>query len=122
MCTISETKDLSQLVVIVYVLVFKLLLRLLTLLCIFCRLLLLRLLLLLPGRLGLRAARGLAATVEVKADPSIGAKDCTPEINTSEIIVEFQRHFPMDFQLHFPTEFHFSVLASLAAQCCAVAL
>ena len=26
----------------------------------------------------------------------IGAKHCTPEINTSEIIVDFQWHFPMD--------------------------
>ena len=25
-----------------------------------------------------------------------GAKYCTPEIDTSEIIVDFQRHFPMD--------------------------
>ena len=30
--------------------------------------------------------------------PFIGAKDCTPEIDTSEIIVDFQWHFPIDFQ------------------------
>ena len=29
--------------------------------------------------------------------------DSTPEINTSEIIVDFQWHFPTDFQWHFPT-------------------
>ena len=28
----------------------------------------------------------------------VGAKYCTQEINTSEIIVDFQRHFPMDIQ------------------------
>ena len=32
-----------------------------------------------------------------------GANKNTPEINTSEIIVDFQWHFPMDFQRHFPT-------------------
>ena len=32
---------------------------------------------------------------------SLGAIYCTPEINTSEIIVDFQRHFPMDFRCHF---------------------
>ena len=39
----------------------------------------------------------------------VGPEDCTPEINTSEI-VNFQRHFPMDVQWHFPTIFHFSVV------------
>ena len=29
----------------------------------------------------------------------IGAKDCTPEIVTSEIIVDFQWHFQMEFHL-----------------------
>ena len=29
----------------------------------------------------------------------LGAKYCTPEINTSEIIVDFQSRFPMDFHL-----------------------
>ena len=28
-----------------------------------------------------------------------GATNCTPKINTSEIIVDFQWHFPMDFHL-----------------------
>ena len=42
----------------------------------------------------------------------LGAKDYTPEINASEIILDFQWHFPMDFQLHFPTEFHLSVVVS----------
>ena len=37
----------------------------------------------------------------------LGAKDCPPEIDGSEIIVDFQWHFPMDFQWHFPMEFHF---------------
>ena len=32
-----------------------------------------------------------------------GAKYCTPEIDTSEINVDFQWHFPMDVQWHFPT-------------------
>ena len=44
----------------------------------------------------------------------IGAKDCTPEINTSEIILDFQWHFPMDCQWHFPTEFHWSAVFSEA--------
>ena len=38
---------------------------------------------------------------------SLGAKDCTPEINTSEIIVDFRWHFPMDFQWRCSTELHF---------------
>ena len=38
--------------------------------------------------------------------PQIGANYCTPEINTSEIIVDFQWHFPMDVQRCFPVEFH----------------
>ena len=29
-------------------------------------------------------------------------KYCTPEIDTSEIIVELKWHFPMDFQWHGP--------------------
>ena len=36
---------------------------------------------------------------------------CTPEIDTSEVIVEFQWHFPMDYQLHFPMEFHYSAVS-----------
>ena len=28
----------------------------------------------------------------------LGAKDCAPEIDTSEIVVDFQWHVPMDFQ------------------------
>ena len=35
----------------------------------------------------------------------LGAKDCTPEINTSETIVDSQWHFTMDFQWCFPTYF-----------------
>ena len=42
----------------------------------------------------------------------LGEKDCTPEINTSEIIVDFQWHFPMDCQWHFPTDVHLSVVCS----------
>ena len=42
----------------------------------------------------------------------LGAKDCTPEIDTSEIIVDFQWHFPMDFEWHFQTEFHIPVVFS----------
>ena len=38
------------------------------------------------------------------------AKDCTPEINTSEIIAAFQRQFPMDFRRCFPTELQLSVV------------
>ena len=41
-----------------------------------------------------------------------GAKCCTPEINTSEIIMDFQWHFPIDLQWHFPMAFHFSVVLS----------
>ena len=35
-----------------------------------------------------------------------GRKVARPEIDTSEIIAEFQWHFPMDCQWHFPTAFH----------------
>ena len=31
----------------------------------------------------------------------LGAKDCTPEIDTSEIIVNCQCHFPLGFEWHF---------------------
>ena len=44
--------------------------------------------------------------------PRFRAKYYTPEINTSEIIVDFQWHFPMDCQWHFPTSFHVSVVFS----------
>ena len=37
--------------------------------------------------------------------PPVGAKDCTPEINTSEIIVDCQWHFPMDFSVNFQHNF-----------------
>ena len=42
----------------------------------------------------------------------IGATYCTAEINTSEITVDFQWHFPMEFQWCFPTEMHYSVICS----------
>ena len=29
----------------------------------------------------------------------LGAKDCTPEIDTSEVIADFQWHVPMDFHV-----------------------
>ena len=34
-----------------------------------------------------------------------GAKDCTPEINTSEIVVYFRWHAPTDCTRHLPMEF-----------------
>ena len=34
-----------------------------------------------------------------RAAAVLGAKKCTPEINTSEIIVDFQCHFPIEFHL-----------------------
>ena len=37
---------------------------------------------------------------------------CTPSINTSETIVDFQWHFPVEFQWHFPTNCHLSVACS----------
>ena len=40
----------------------------------------------------------------------VGAKDCTPEISTSEVIAGFQRRFPMKCRWHFPTEFHCSAI------------
>ena len=40
----------------------------------------------------------------------IGAKDCTPEIKTSEIIVDVQWHIPMDVQWHVPTDVNLSVV------------
>ena len=47
--------------------------------------------------------------------PDIGARYCTPEINTSEIIVDYQWHSPMDCQWHFPTEFHVSAVCSVGS-------
>ena len=46
------------------------------------------------------------------SDVTLGAKDCKPEIDTSEIIVDFQWHFPMDCHSHFPTDFYLSVVFS----------
>ena len=42
----------------------------------------------------------------------VGTKYCTPETDTSEIIVDVQWHFPMDAQLYFPTTYHTSVVFS----------
>ena len=42
----------------------------------------------------------------------LGAKYCTPEIDTSEIIVDFQWHFPMDLQWYFPKDCHLSAVFS----------
>ena len=42
----------------------------------------------------------------------LGATDCTPEIDTSEIMLDFQWHFPMDFEWQFPTNCHISVALS----------
>ena len=41
-----------------------------------------------------------------------GQKKCPPEIDTSEIVVDFQWHSPTDFQQHFPTTFHVSAVCS----------
>ena len=37
----------------------------------------------------------------------LGAKDCIPKNDTSEIIADLQWHSPMDVQWHLPTGFHF---------------
>ena len=47
-----------------------------------------------------------------RADPSLGAKDCTPEVDTSEVIADFQWHLPMDFQWHLPTDCPLSAVVS----------
>ena len=47
---------------------------------------------------------------ETPSSSLLGAKYSTPEINTSEIIVDCQWHFPMDVQWHFPMESHFSAV------------
>ena len=44
--------------------------------------------------------------VAFSAIASLGAKYCTPEIDTSEIIVEFQWHIPMDVQWLFTMLLH----------------
>ena len=41
-----------------------------------------------------------------------GAKDCTPEIDTSEVIVDLQRRSPMALQWHFQTDFHVTAVCS----------
>ena len=40
------------------------------------------------------------AVALLREEAHLGATDCTPEINTLEIIVDVQWHFPMDFQWH----------------------
>ena len=50
-----------------------------------------------------------SAVLRVDRSGTLGPKYCTPQINTSEIIVDLQWHFPVDVQWHFPTEFHLSV-------------
>ena len=40
------------------------------------------------------------------------AENCTPEMDTSDIIVDFQWQFPMDFQWHFQTDVHLTVVCS----------
>ena len=42
----------------------------------------------------------------------LGTTYCTPEIDTSEIVVDVQRQFPMDSHWHFPTAFNSSVVFS----------
>ena len=42
----------------------------------------------------------------------IGAEDCTPEIDISEIIADFQRHVAKDVQWYFPTIVHLAVVCS----------
>ena len=42
----------------------------------------------------------------------LGTKDCTPGIDTSEIMVDCHWDFPMDAQWHFPTGFHLSAVCS----------
>ena len=42
----------------------------------------------------------------IRTDCMLWAKDCSPEIDTSEIIVDVQWYFAMDFQRRFPMEFH----------------
>ena len=41
-----------------------------------------------------------------------GTTDCKTEIDTSEIVEDFQRHVPMDRQWHVPTDLKFSVAFS----------
>ena len=57
---------------------------------------------LLPPPAGLGLGLGLG---EQGGHAYVGAKDCTPEIDTSEITLDAQWHFPMDFQRHFPKDF-----------------
>ena len=68
-----------------------------------------------PSYAGVLPHHELAAGVEGGAslsstglafDAVPGAKDRMPEINASEIIVDFQWHFPMDVQWHFPMDCH----------------
>ena len=56
-----------------------------------------------------RVARASAKGVLLSQTP-VGAKDCTPEIDTSEIIVDCQWHFQMEFQSNFPTPVDLSVV------------
>ena len=50
--------------------------------------------------------------------PALRTKAFTPEIATSEIIMDFQWYFPMDFQWHFPTGFHLPVALSKGLSDC----
>ena len=53
---------------------------------------------------------GEVVTGQVVSLASFGEKDCAPEINTLDIIVDLQWHFPMDCLLQLPTECHFSAV------------
>ena len=64
------------------------------------------------GALVAQRADALDAHIGASLASHLGAKDSTPEIDTSEIIVDFQWHFPMDFQWHAPTTFQISVVFS----------
>ena len=44
--------------------------------------------------------------------PQLGEKYRTPEIDASEIDVDFRCHFPMDVQWHFPTRVYLSAVCS----------
>ena len=56
-------------------------------------------------------ARVAEGRVRVRRSAKLGTKDCTPEIDTSEIIVDFQWHFPMDVQWHFQMDVHLFMIS-----------
>ena len=57
-------------------------------------------------RIGISIYRSISLSLSIYIYIYTHYYNCTPEVNTSEIIVDLQWHVPMDCHWHFPTEVH----------------